>query len=361
MLQTITWTGDAARLLDQTKLPTETVYVDITDEKQMWDAIKRLVVRGAPAIGVAAAFGVYLGVRHYAGDAADVPDSALDEVCDYLATSRPDGGEPLLGPRPHPPRRHVHGSAAAASPPCESSRHPRRAAGRSAWRCSRRTTASAAPSASTALNSSSRCEPRPATSTSSPTATPAAWPPSSTAPPSPRSTSATSRACEFHVFADETRPLLQGSRITAYELQQNGIPVTVICDNMAATVMSQGKVARRDRRHRPRRRQRRRRQQDRHAGRRDPREALRHPVLRRRPDQQHRPVAATGEADPDRAARRAGDHRTAWAGKPRPDDVDVYNPAFDVTPAELVTAIITEKGVVRPPYEEELRRIVNGL
>ena len=63
MLQTITWTGGAARLLDQTKLPTETVYLDITDERQMWDAIKRLVVRGAPAIGVAAAFGVYLGVR----------------------------------------------------------------------------------------------------------------------------------------------------------------------------------------------------------------------------------------------------------------------------------------------------------
>src|SRR5687768_15570517 len=62
MLKTIEWTGEACRLLDQTKLPTETCYVDITDEKQMWDAIRRPVVRGAPAIGVAAAFGVYLGV-----------------------------------------------------------------------------------------------------------------------------------------------------------------------------------------------------------------------------------------------------------------------------------------------------------
>src|SRR5215218_8818036 len=88
MLQTITWTGDAARLLDQTKLPTETVYVDITDERQMWDAIRRLVVRGAPAIGVAAAFGAYLGVRDFDG-----PGEAflrrLGDVCDYLATSRP--------------------------------------------------------------------------------------------------------------------------------------------------------------------------------------------------------------------------------------------------------------------------------
>src|SRR4051812_26843994 len=62
MLKTIEWTGQACRLLDQTKLPTETCYVDISDERQMWDAIRRLVVRGAPAIGVAAAFGVYLGV-----------------------------------------------------------------------------------------------------------------------------------------------------------------------------------------------------------------------------------------------------------------------------------------------------------
>src|SRR3982751_1209777 len=83
MLQTITWTGRAARLVDQTKLPLETQYVDITDERQMWDAIRRLVVRGAPAIGVAAAFGAYLGVRE-SGDA-----KRLDEVCDYLATSRP--------------------------------------------------------------------------------------------------------------------------------------------------------------------------------------------------------------------------------------------------------------------------------
>src|SRR5262249_22307366 len=68
MLRTIEWTSSAARLLDQTKLPTETVYVDVTDERQMWDAIKRLVVRGAPAIGIAAAFGAYLGVKDFDTD-----------------------------------------------------------------------------------------------------------------------------------------------------------------------------------------------------------------------------------------------------------------------------------------------------
>src|SRR5690242_546386 len=86
MLKTIEWTGHSVRLLDQTKLPIETVYVDITDERQMWDAIKRLVVRGAPAIGVAAAFGVFLGLKDV--DERTFPQR-LDEVCDYLATSRP--------------------------------------------------------------------------------------------------------------------------------------------------------------------------------------------------------------------------------------------------------------------------------
>src|SRR3954466_9049202 len=89
MLQTLTWTGSSLRLLDQTKLPTQTVYLDITDEKQMHDAIKRLVVRGAPAIGVAAAFGVYLGVRNEPETTAERLWFRINQVADYLATSRP--------------------------------------------------------------------------------------------------------------------------------------------------------------------------------------------------------------------------------------------------------------------------------
>src|SRR6266404_4200422 len=89
MLRPITWTGSCVRLLDQTKLPGETVYVDITDENQMHDAIRRLVVRGAPAIGVAAAFGAYLGVRDASDDSAPKFLERLEVVCHYLATSRP--------------------------------------------------------------------------------------------------------------------------------------------------------------------------------------------------------------------------------------------------------------------------------
>src|SRR5258708_4133377 len=91
MLQTLTWTGSSLRLLDQTKLPTQTVYVDITNEIEMHDAIRRLVVRGAPAIGVAAAFGVYLGVRDYPSKSGDVQGflRRVDKICAYLKTSRP--------------------------------------------------------------------------------------------------------------------------------------------------------------------------------------------------------------------------------------------------------------------------------
>src|ERR1051326_443342 len=96
MLQTIEWAGSHVKLLDQTRLPMETVYVEIHNEKQMWDAIKRLVVRGAPAIGVAAAFGVYLGVRNFPepeprSREVDLEGfkRRLDDVAGYLKSSRP--------------------------------------------------------------------------------------------------------------------------------------------------------------------------------------------------------------------------------------------------------------------------------
>jgi methylthioribose-1-phosphate isomerase len=165
------------------------------------------------------------------------------------------------------------------------------------------------------------------------------------------------RGMKFHVFADETRPLLQGSRITAYELKQNGIPVTVICDSMAATVMSEGKV-----------------QAvivgtDRVAANGDVANkigTLGVAVLARHFGLPFFVAAPTSSID---LSLRTGAEIPIEQRDPRevseglgkttaPQDVDIYNPAFDVTPAALVTAIITEKGVVRAPYEEGLRRVV---
>src|SRR3569833_1123069 len=119
MLQTIAWTGNAARLLDQTKLPTETVFVDVTDERQMWDAIKRLVVRGAPAIGVAAAIGAYHGVGEFKGESPQQFLARVNVVCDYLATSRPTAGNLFWAlDRIRGVARDVLGRSPGSSAPC---------------------------------------------------------------------------------------------------------------------------------------------------------------------------------------------------------------------------------------------------
>src|SRR4051794_36051801 len=359
MLQTITWTGAAARLLDQTRLPTETVYVDITDERQMWDAIKRLVVRGAPAIGVAAAFGAYLGVREFKDESPQQFLTRLNEVCDHLATSRPTAVNLFWAlDRIRGVAREIIGRSPGASAPCHVVRDVQdaildeclrmidednavcRAIGEHGFRLLRElvgeTQAQAELSVLTHCNAGGLCSVRYGTALS------------------PVYVGA-EQGAKFHVFADETRPLLQGSRITAYELKQNGIPVTVICDNMAATVMKQGKV-----------------QAvivgtDRVAANGDVANKIgtlnvailaRHfgiPFLVAAPTSSIDLSLSSGDQIP--IEQRDGREISEGLGKrTAPDDVELYNPAFDVTPAELVTAIITERGVVRPPYETALRQ-----
>ena len=359
MLQTLTWTGDAVRLLDQTKLPTETVYVDVTDEWQMWDAIKRLVVRGAPAIGVAAAFGVYLGVR---GSRDETPQrfmARVDEVCAYLATSRPTAVNLFWAlDRIKGVARTVCGDAPGASSPCHVVRDVLdaildeclrmldednavcRAIGEHGFKLLQEL---AGEGETGEVNVLTHCNAGGLATVRYGTALAPIY-------------VGAERGAKFHVFADETRPLLQGSRITAYELKQNGIPVTVICDNMAATVMRDGKVnavivgT------------------DRVAANGDVANKIgtlnvailaRHfgvPFLVAAPTSSIDLSIATGDQIP--IEQRDGREISEGFGKQTaPADVDVYNPAFDVTPAALVTAIITERGVVRAPYEATLRDV----
>ncbi|HEY2587571.1 MAG TPA: S-methyl-5-thioribose-1-phosphate isomerase [Tepidisphaeraceae bacterium] len=350
MLQTISWTGQAVRLLDQTRLPTETVYVDIIDERQMWDAIKRLVVRGAPAIGVAAAFGAYLGVRHVTQ--LSELQSRLREVCDYLATSRPTAVNLFWAldriykcGTIHPKYRATpqelvkiiqqrildealrmidednrvclaigdHGAKLLAE----------LAAGRER------------------IELLTHCNAGGLATVQYGTALAPVY-------------VGAERGMKFHVFADETRPLLQGSRITAYELKQNGIPVTVICDGMAAAVMAQGKVnavivgT------------------DRVAANGDVANKIgtlgvailaKHfgiPFLVAAPTSSIDLSLPTGKRIP--IEERAAAEVSCGMGKQTaPPDVNVYNPAFDVTPNELITAIITEHGIAKAPYGPSLQ------
>jgi methylthioribose-1-phosphate isomerase len=363
MLQTIEWTGSAARLLDQTKLPTETVYVDITDEKQMHDAIRRLVIRGAPAIGVAAAFGVYLGVRNFRGGGENGPLFAfmdrLNEVCDYLATARPtavnlfwaidhmrraarDAGRDS---RAHDDNLTVDliksRLLAAAQAMLEDDTRVCRAIGEHGFALLQELSV---PGNGPEMQILTHCNAGGLATVKYGTALAPIY-------------VGAEKGTRFHVYADETRPLLQGSRITAWELKHNGIPVTVICDNMAATVMKEGKVSAVIV------------GTDRVAANGDVANKIgtmgvailaKHfgiPFIVAAPTSSIDLSLETGAQIPieQRDAREVSE---GLGKQTAPSDVDIYNPAFDVTPNDLVTAIVTEKGVVRAPYVEGLRQVM---
>ena len=140
----------------------------------------------------------------------------------------------------------------------------------------------------------------------------------------------------LHVFADETRPLLQGARLTAWELQQRGIDVTLICDNMAAQVMREGRVQAVVDRRRSDRRQRRHGQQDRHLRRGPAGRGPRHSVLRRGALEHVRPVDSPTARQIPIEQRDPREITHGFGRQTAPDGIEVYNPAFDVTPARLI-------------------------
>jgi methylthioribose-1-phosphate isomerase len=359
MLQTIAWTGAAVRLLDQTKLP-DVAYVEITDERQMHDAIRRLVVRGAPAIGVAAAFGAYLGVKDFETDELVAFDRRLDEVCAYLATSRPTAvnlfwaldrirrvADETRRQGSRSQEQMVVKTRQRILAECltmfEEDAAACRAIGEHGLRLLEEVRAAKSRAAGAPLNVLTHCNAGACVAVRWGTALAPIY-------------VGHERGAAFHVYADETRPLLQGSRITATELRQAGVPVTVLCDNMTASAMAVGKVdacivgA------------------DRIAANGDTANKIgtlgvailaRHfgvPFFVAAPLSTIDVKAKTGADIP--IEQRSADEVTHVAGRATaPDGVDAYNPAFDVTPAELIAAIVTEKGVLRPPYGGAIARL----
>jgi methylthioribose-1-phosphate isomerase len=349
MLQALSWTGESLRLLDQTKLPTSTQFVEITDEKQAWDAIKRLVVRGAPAIGVAAAFGAYLGIRNFTGEPHALM-LRLSEVCDYLATSRPTAVnlfwalkriQRVALSRLEQQDITTKWMKQYILDECLMMRDEDvlicRKIGKHGAELLRSIKSSNPKNILTHCNAGSLCA----------VAYGTALAPIYVG---------VEQGMRFHVYADETRPLLQGSRITAYELREHNVPVTVLCDSMAATLMSEKKldaviVG-----------------TDRVAANGDVANKIgtlgvailaKHfgvPFFVAAPTSSIDLSAATGEDIPIEH-RDAREVSHAFGMQTAPEGVEVFNPAFDVTPAELVTAIITEHGVVRAPYLENLRHV----
>ena len=355
MLQTLCWTGSVLRLLDQTKLPVEETYVELDDEKQVWDAIKRLVVRGPRRSAWPPRLAFTSGWR---GATDALPSQFLQrlkQVCDYLATSRPTAVN-LFWAGPNPTRSARHVRRAALQPDllrgprcsgCDLERVPgdvRRGS----------------PAADRSASVDSACcrglnrQAATARSTSSPTATPGALATVAYGTALSPIYFGAQRGMKVHVWSDETRPLLQGSRITAFELQKAGVPVTVLCDNMAATLMASGKidaviVG-----------------SDRIAANGDVANKIgtlsvailaKHfnvPLFVAAPTSTIDPACPAGSCIPIEQ-RCVRNHLRDGQAK-APSGVDVFNPAFDVTPSDLVTAIITERGVHQAPYRFESAR-----
>lgn len=326
MLKTIQWTGSAVRLIDQTLLPGQLTYVDITTPQQMHDAIKRLVVRGAPAIGIAAAFGAYLGVRNASPAQFS---SELKRVCAYLATSRPTAVNLFwaldrierVGQLPERILSECLAMIDQDNAICRSiGEHGLELFSGKAGTIQLMTHCNAGGLATAQFG----------------TALAPIY-------------VGKERGLKFHVFVDETRPLLQGARITAMELMENGVDCTLVCDNMAAGVMTNHKidgiiVG-----------------TDRVAANGDVANKIgTHTlaIVAKRFGVPFYVAAPTSSIDHKLAVgsqipieERADDEITQGLGKrTAPAGVKCYNPAFDVTPAELVTALITEKGILRPPF-----------
>jgi len=342
MIQTLEWTDQGVRFLDQTKLPTEETYVTCKTHEQVADVIRNMVVRGAPAIGVAAAMGIALGVDNSPAESVADLKRDLDQICDLIGKTRPTAVNLFwairrmqekferIRIRPVPQikqtlieeAQRMHAEDIAANQAM--GRHGATlmpAEGGVLTHCNAGALATAG--YGTALGVIR---------------------------------AAVEQGKKIHVYADETRPFLQGSRLTAWELMKDGIPTTVISDNMAGAMMHQGKIgaiivgA------------------DRIAANGDVANkigtytvailAKEHGI----PFYVAAPISTVDLACPDGShipiEQRNPKEVTHIAGKQVvPDGVSIENPAFDVTPAKYVAAIITEKGIARAPYSESLQKL----
>jgi methylthioribose-1-phosphate isomerase len=339
-VKTIEWIGDAegvCRIIDQTLLPTELRYLDIADVDAMWEAIRILRVRGAPAIGIAAAFGVYLGVRDISsGSDASAFSAALDRVIAHLATSRPTAVNlfwALDRVKRVAASAAAQGGAGAVKQALLAEAIALIDEDNAVCRAIGAHGAALLADGDTILT---HCNAGGLATAQWGTALAVVY-------------VAAEQGKRVSVYADETRPLLQGARLTAWELQQAGVPVTLITDNMAATVMAQGRVKAVIV------------GTDRVAANGDFANkigTLGVAILAREFGIPLYVAAPLSSVDLSLASggeipieeRKAEEVSLGFGKRTAPEGVAIYNPAFDVTPARYVTAFITERGLVRPPF-----------
>ncbi len=334
-VDTIRWTGRSVRIIDQTQLPAKLVYLDCRDVDTLWHAIKTLKVRGAPALGIAAAFGVLLGIQKFQGTDTKVFIRFVGKLCDHIGASRPTAVNLFhaLGQMRALALKNTHLSVKTLKMVLLSEAMAIYEEDLAVCRAMGRHGAGLIKNGATLMTV---CNAGGLATGDYGTALGVMY-------------AAREAGKKFKVYALETRPLLQGARLTAWELKKNKIDVTLICDNMAATVMKTKGVdiiftgA------------------DRIAANGDTANKVGTYMLAVLAKHHHVPFyivapkttfdlkTKTGAGIP--IEERSADEVRKFSGLPTaPKDVNVFNPAFDVTPHDLITGIVTEYGIIRKSY-----------
>ncbi len=364
MFKTIEWTEDGVRMIDQTKLPTSEVYVTCRTYQEVAEAIRSMVIRGAPAIGVAAAMGIALGIKQSKAQSFAELRAEFEQIAEMISKTRPTAVNLFWAVKR---MREVFGKSVGRIPEgLISVPEPATGAGgRIAEEIIARVKARLVEEAQRILAEDVAANeamgrygaaliPDTATVLTHCNAGALATGGYGTALGVIRAAVAAGK--KVNVFADETRPFLQGARLTAWELAKDEIPVTLITDNMAGHFMKQSKIhaaivgA------------------DRIAANGDVANkigtytvaVLAHenniPFYVAAPRSTIDLSLATGDQIP--IEERSPAEVTHWGGvQTAPDRIEARHPAFDVTPHRYVTAIITERGVAREPYTESLKAL----
>ncbi|MFP6581928.1 MAG: S-methyl-5-thioribose-1-phosphate isomerase [Candidatus Hydrogenedentota bacterium] len=337
---TVTWENNELHIIDQTLLPTEYRVITLSTIQDVWDAIKQLQVRGAPAIGVCAALGIIVGINEKPPQSHTDLAETVKSASDFLATSRPTAVNLFWA---LDRMRACHGTLSPESSVQDAVKKLTTEA-LQILDDDKQICRSMGQHGASLINEGdgllTHCNAGALATADYGTALAVMY-------------SAHDSGRKFSVYADETRPLLQGSRLTAWELDHAGIDVTVICDSMAAQVMREGKI-----------------QKvfvgsDRIAANGDTANKIGTygvALLAKAHNIPFYVVAPTSTIDPEIAhgddipieIRDPDEIINGFGKQTVPHNIKVYNPAFDVTPNELITGIITEHGIHTAPYTQSL-------
>jgi methylthioribose-1-phosphate isomerase len=345
LFKTIDWTGEAVVILDQTRLPTDVIYHACRSAEEVAGAIRGMVIRGAPAIGVAAALGIALGMKDHAADALPDLRTRMERLSALFASTRPTAVN-LFWAIERMKRTFEAGAVTGGKAAVQALEAEAVKIRDEDIEINRRMGRNGEPLVPDPARILTHCNAGALATAGYGTALGVIR-------------AAVEKGKKVRVLADETRPFLQGSRLTAWELSQDGIPVTIITDSAAGHFLARGEVdlaivgA------------------DRIAANGDVANKIGTysvAVLAREngvpfyvaaplstvdlslPSGERIPIE---ERDPEEV-KFSGTIRVA------PEAAGARHPAFDVTPARYITAIITEAGVARPPFERSLRALVDG-